>query len=428
MDFKINPVEGLKGTIEVPGDKSISHRALLLGALAEGKTHVKNFLSAEDCLSTLTCLEKLGVAIEKLSPTELLIEGVGFRGFREPADILNCGNSGTTLRILPGILAGQDFFSVLTGDSSLRKRPMKRIVEPLTQMGAKIWGRDDCNLAPIAIQGGPLQSISHATPVPSAQIKTALLLAALLASGETHIEEKHKSRDHTERMLRFLGAKIDIENNSYRISSGNKLSAGEIDIPGDISSAAFFVIGGLITPNSELSIKNVGINPTRAGLVQLLIDMGANIRQTEDIEKSGEPRADLSIKTTHLRSFQVTEEIVPLIIDELPILAVAATQAEGESVVSGAHELRLKESDRIRAICSELKKFGADITEKPDGFIVNGPTRLRGAVADSFGDHRMAMALAVAGLVADGATTIKNAESVRISFPNFLNLLEEIAV
>ncbi len=426
MDIKINPVSGLKGTIEPPGDKSISHRALLLGSLATGRSHITNFLSAQDCLSTLHCLEMLGVGIDRKSPHELEIQGVGFFGFKEPSGVLDAGNSGTTLRLLPGILAGQDFFAVLTGDDSLRKRPMQRVMDPLLKMGANIWGRQEANLAPIAIQGASLKAISYMTPIPSAQVKTALLLAGLLASGTTVIKEKYKSRDHSEKMLQFLGAGIETMGNTCRISGKSKLQGNNISIPGDISSAAFFIVAALISSHSELLLKNVGLNPTRTGILRVLETAGANIRQVNVAEVSAEPRADIHIKSSNLKSFEISEEVVPSVIDELPILAVAATQSEGTTRVSGAQELRVKESDRIAAICSELRKLGADITERKDGFVIKGPTGLKGTTVDSFGDHRLAMALATAGLVADGTTTVKNAESINISFPGFFDILREV--
>jgi 3-phosphoshikimate 1-carboxyvinyltransferase len=427
MDIKINPVSKLSGTIEPPGDKSISHRALLLGALATGTTRVTNFLSAQDCISTLRCLTLLGVQIDQRSQHELEIEGVGFDGFKEPSDVLDAGNSGTTLRMLPGILAGLDFFSVLTGDRSLRRRPMKRITAPLIEMGAKIWGREDANLAPIAILGGELSAISHTTPVPSAQVKTALLLAGLRASGKTVVKESFKSRDHTERMLEFLGADIRIDDNAYTISSHSKLSGRQIHVPGDISSAAFFMVASLIVQNSKILIKNVGVNPTRTGILDVLQDMGADISQSNCLDLSNEPRADIAVASSYLKPFDISEPMIPSVIDELPILAVAATQAEGISRLSGAQELRVKESDRIAAICSGLRSLGADIEEKRDGFVIKGPTILRGAQLDSRGDHRLAMALTIAGLIAEGVTTVKEAECINISFPDFHRILQQIA-
>lgn len=427
MDFTINPIGGLRGTINVPGDKSISHRSLIFGALAKGITHVANFLPSQDCLSTLQCLQQLGVQIDQISQSKIRVTGVGLHGFKEPLNVLDVGNSGTTLRIMPGILAGQNFFSIMTGDASIRRRPMKRIVEPLSKMGGTILGRDDGNYPPIAIQGNPLSSIEYKMPVASAQVKTALLLAGLLAKGTTIIEEPFKSRDHSERMLLSLGANLKIDKEKYAINGNSDLTAIDIQIPGDVSSAAFFIIGALITKNSRLVLPRIGVNPTRSKILDILKDMGAKIHQVHSSATAVEPAADIEIESSKLSSFRITENIVPLLIDELPILAVAATQSEGKTVVKGAKELRVKESDRIAAICSELAKLGADIKEKPDGFIVNGPTKLKGSTVDSFGDHRLAMALSVAALVADGTTTVANADCVSVSFPDFLDVLRKAA-
>jgi len=428
MDFTINPIGGLRGTINVPGDKSISHRSLIFGALAKGTAHVTNFLPSQDCLSTLQCLQQLGVQIDQISPSEIRVTGVGLHGFKEPSNVLDVGNSGTTLRIMPGILAGQNFFSVVTGDASIRRRPMKRIVEPLSKMGAMILGRDDGNYPPIAIRGNPLNSIKYKMPVASAQVKTALLLAGLLAEGTTVIEEPFKSRDHSERMLIGLGANLKIDKEKYTINGNNHLSAIDMEIPGDVSSAAFFIIGALITGKSRLVLPRIGVNPTRSKILDILKDMGAKIHQVHSSSAASEPAADIEIESSELSSFRIKEDIVPLLIDELPILAVAATQSEGKTVITGAKELRVKESDRIAAICSELAKLGADIQEKPDGFIINGPTKLKGSTVDSFGDHRLAMALSIAALVADGRTTITNADCVRVSFPDFLDVLRKAAI
>jgi len=428
MDFTINPIGGLQGTINVPGDKSISHRSLIIGALAKGTAHVTNFLSSQDCLSTLQCLQQLGVQIDQISPSEIRVTGVGLHGFKEPSNMLDVGNSGTTLRIMPGILAGQNFFSIMTGDASIRRRPMKRIVEPLSKMDAMILGRDDGNYPPIAIRGNPLSSIKYKMPVASAQVKTALLLAGLLAEGTTVIEEPFKSRDHSERMLLSIGANLKIDKEKYTINGNNHLSAIDMEIPGDVSSAAFFIVGALITGKSRLVLHRIGVNPTRSKILNILKEMGAKIHQVHPSSTAVEPAADIEIESSELSSFRITEDIVPLLIDELPILAVAATQSEGKTVITGARELRVKESDRIAAICSELAKLGANIKEKPDGFIIKGPTKLKGSTVDSFGDHRLAMALSIAALVADGTTTITNADCVRVSFPDFLDVLRKAAL
>ncbi len=425
MDLKVNKVSGLRGKVKIPGDKSISHRAAIIGSLAKGKTLAKNFLFSGDCLSTLRCLEQLGVKFDQPNKNSLIIEGVGLRGFSEPLDVLNVGNSGTTLRILPGILAGQDFFSVLTGDQSARKRPMKRVAEPLKMMGAKIWLRGG-DFAPIALLGSPLNGITYLMPVASAQVKTSLLLAGLIARGKTKIIEKVKSRNHTEKMLKLFGASLEeeVEENSITIKGETDLKGVEIDIPNDLSAAAFFIVGALITPSSEITIDNLGINPTRMGIIEVLLKMGAQIEILEERTISEEPRANLLVKTSNLKGVRISDNLIPKLIDEIPIIAIAASQAEGETLIEGAKELRVKETDRIRAITTELKKMGVWVDEFEDGFSIKGPNKLKGARVKSYGDHRMAMALAVAGLVAEGETVIEEADCINISFPSFKEELE----
>ncbi len=426
MELIVKSVKGLRGEITVPGDKSISHRALIFTAIAEDKSSISNFLPAKDCLSTLNCLRSLGVKIEEISQTELVVHGVGLFGFKEPENILDVGNSGTTLRVLTGLLAGQDFFSVITGDDSVRQRPMKRVTAPLQEMGAEIWARKKGTRAPIAIKGTHLHGIVHTSIIPSAQIKTAILLAGLLADGKTIVSEETKSRDHTERMLDFLGADITFADKQIVVYGGKKLSSGLIEIPGDISSAAFFLVGALVLPESELLIKGVGINPTRTGLLNVLNKMGAEIEIINKKVKNEESQADILLKPSKLFATKVEGELIPRIIDELPIFAVAATQAVGLTVVKDAGELRVKETDRITAICSELKKLGAEIRESEDGFEIKGPTKLKGTWVKSYGDHRIAMALAIAGLIAEGETIIEDFECVEISFPDFEKVLKSI--
>lgn len=423
MDLVVNLAKSVAGTIKVPGDKSISHRALMIGALAEGVTSIHGFLKAADCLSTLSCLKKLGVNIKIISKGVVEVDGVGLLGFKQPSDILDVGNSGTTLRILPGVLAAQNFNSSITGDESIRKRPIDRIIRPLRQMGADITAIDDL-YAPIEIHGRPLHGISYVTPVPSAQIKSAVLLAGLLAEGTTTVEEKAISRDHSERMLQYLGAEIVAKDKAVTIRGRTSLKGSQIIIPGDISSAAFFIVGALITPNSRITVQEVGVNPTRMGLVEVLLEMGGIIDQFNWFSQANEPRADLAIESSQLKGTTIKGDIIPQLIDELPIIAVAATQAQGTTIVEGAGELRIKETDRISAINRELCKMGAKITEKEDGFTVNGPTKLRGTVVDSYGDHRMAMALAIAGTVAEGKTVITNSECIGVSFPEFEEMLK----
>lgn len=426
MDLVVNKVKGLKGAIEVSGDKSISHRAVILGAVAKGETRIRNFLRSDDCLNTVKCLQALGVRFGDPMSKSFSVFGTGLRGLREPEDVLDVGNSGTTLRILPGILAGQRFFSVLTGDGSVRKRPIDRIVIPLTEMGARFWAREQGKYPPLAIRGGDLRHIKYKPPVASAQVKTAVLLAGLMADGTTVVTEKSLSRDHTERMLQYMLADIEAEGLEIRVKGGKELTAGEIDVPGDFSSAAFFVAAALITSSSRLTIRNVGVNSTRTGLLDVIQAMGAEIGTEKLKVRSNEPRADLHVSPVTLKATNIGGEMIPKIIDELPVLAVLATQAEGKTVISEARELRLKETDRIKAVCTELKKMGARIQEREDGFEVEGPTRLQGTSVKSYGDHRMAMALAVAGLAAEGSTTIEGAECITTSLPEFDSILKQL--
>jgi 3-phosphoshikimate 1-carboxyvinyltransferase len=419
MKLVVRKADKISGNISVPGDKSISHRTIMIGAIAEGVTNVTGFLAADDCISTMRCLESLGVKIERVSDTELNINGVGLSGLKESADVLDVGNSGTTLRILPGILAGQNIFSVITGDESIRRRPTGRIVEPLLKMGAKIYGRNKGSLAPLAIKGVQLRGMDYSLPIASAQVKTCLLLAGLMAKGLTTLKEPSKSRDHTERMLKLFGADLIFNDNSYSISGQQKLKAHDIDVPGDISSAAFFIVAALLVGDSHISIKNVGTNKTRAGLLDVLHSMSADISFTDESDISNEPRATILSKTSNLKSTTVDGDIIPRLIDELPVLAVAATQATGRTIIRDARELRVKESDRIASLSEELRKMGAVIEELEDGMIIYGPTPLVGAIVKSHGDHRVAMSLAIAGLIAEGETVIEDSDCINISYPDF---------
>jgi 3-phosphoshikimate 1-carboxyvinyltransferase len=376
-------------------------------------------------MATLEIMKKLGIPILKNKST-IRVEGKGFNGLIEPKDILDCKNSGTSMRLLSGLLAGQNFFSVLTGDSSLTKRPMGRIVEPLTLMGAKIYGRNNDQLAPLAIKGGNLKSINYKSPVASAQVKSSILLASLYAHGNTTIEEPVASRDHTERMLNLFGAKIESFNNKITIKERNKLIAKELLIPGDISSAAFFLVLASGVKGSKILIKNVGINPTRTGILDVLKNMGANISITNKRNNCNELVGDLLVKGSNLSGIEISGRIIPKIIDELPILAVAATQAEGTTEIKDAEELRVKETDRIYAITRGLKKLGAKIEEKRDGFVISGPTKLKGNVCESFSDHRIGMALAIAGVMAEGKTELRESECIDISFPEFTEILRRV--
>ncbi len=418
----------LKGEISPPPDKSISHRAIMFAAIARGESTLRNLLRAADPMSTMDAFRRLGVRIEDREK-EVIIHGAGLEGLREPVDVIDCGNSGTTIRLLAGILSGQPFLTVLTGDDSLRKRPMKRVVGPLKRMGATILGRDGDMFAPLAIRGGALQGIHHVSEVASAQVKSSILLAGLYADGETIVEEPHRSRDHTERMLPALGADLTVRGLKVHIRGGRELKPFEITVPGDFSSAAFFICAALMVPGSEILIRNTGINPTRTGLLEVLKMMGGDIEIVNQRDVSGEPVADLICRHSgRLRGVEVPHELVPSMIDEFPVLSVLATQAEGETVVREAGELRVKESDRIATTTRELRKMGADVEELPDGMIIKGPVKLKGGTVSSHDDHRLAMALAVAGLVAEGDTTIEGTSSVAISYPDFFSTLKTLTV
>ncbi|MDS1030674.1 3-phosphoshikimate 1-carboxyvinyltransferase [Bacillota bacterium LX-D] len=423
---QISAVQALKGEISVPGDKSISHRALIIGALAQGKTEIHGFLPGADCLSTLNCLRQMGIEIELINNTTLIVNGSGLYGLKEPNDCLDAGNSGTTARLLLGILAGQNFFTVLTGDGSLRSRPMSRVIQPLQTMGAQIFGRNNNKLLPAVVLGQKkLKGITYNSSIASAQLKSALLLAGLYAEEPTTIFEPSRSRDHSERMLKSFGVSIDIHNNVVTINPSSKLEAGKILIPGDISSAAFFIVAGLIVPNSEIMIKNVGINPTRSGIITILKEMGGNISILNERKMGEEPVADLLVKSSELRGTEIKGDIIPTLIDEIPVLAVAGLFAQGETIISDAAELRVKESDRIAVMAKELNKIGGHVTELPDGLNIKGDQELHGARCSSHHDHRIAMSLAIAGL-RTGNLEIEDYECIDISYPNFfsdLNML-----
>jgi 3-phosphoshikimate 1-carboxyvinyltransferase len=420
-----NPISG---EITVPGDKSISHRAIMFSAIAEGTTSISGFLNSEDCLCTATAFQTMGIDITGLGTDRVIVQGKGLLGLEEPMQVLNAGNSGTTMRLILGILAGQDFFSILTGDQYLCQRPMKRVTQPLAAMGAKIIGRDKNNFPPLAIQGGNLRSIEYTLPIASAQVKSAILLAGLYANGTTKVIQPAYSRDHTERMLRYLGIDLNVDGLSITIKGAQKLSAKDLFVPGDISSAAFFIAAALLIPDSNMIIRNVGINPTRIGLINILKQMGAQI-QIENLKEDGpEPVADINIVYSQLKAIDIGGDIIPTLIDEIPIFAVLATQAEGKTVIRDASELRVKETDRIHAIVTELTRLGAKAEEQEDGMIIQGPTQLRGAQCHSYGDHRMAMSLAIAGLLADGKTIISDTDCINTSFPTFTKILDQFNV
>jgi len=413
----------LKGEIDVPPDKSISHRAVILSSIAQGKSRVKNWLRADDVMRTIRAFQELGVEI-KIN-NELIISGEGKHGLKPPQNPLDMGNSGTGLRLLAGVLAGQKFLTILTGDETLKKRPMRRIIEPLSKMGAKIEAEDGEH-PPLRIQGGDLKGIKYTLPVASAQVKSAILLASLYATGKTKITEPAPSRDHTERMLEFFGARIKKSALCIEMDCGQNLEAREIEVVGDISSASFFLVAGCLVKGSEVLVKNVGINPTRAGILEVLKEMGADIKLLNQRNIAGEPVADILVKSSPLRAVEIKGEIIPRLIDEIPVLAVAGAVAQGTTIIRDAKELRVKESDRIHSTVSELKKMGAKIEELEDGMIIEGPCELKGAEVYSHKDHRVAMSLAVAGLYAQGKTIIKEVQWVETSFPDFFNKLNQL--
>jgi len=422
----INPAESVNGQINVPGDKSISHRAVMIGSLAEGVTRIQNFLMGEDCLNTLKAFRAMGVQAEVASDGMVTIHGNGLDGLREPEDVLDIGNSGTSIRIMSGVLAGQPFYSVITGDSSIRRRPMGRITEPLKKMGAQIFGRGNGDLAPLTIIGGNLKPIYYKSPVASAQVKSSILMAGLFADGYTRVAEPAQSRDHTERMLRFFGAEVQSYGLIHQLKGLPRLKGKEIIVPGDISSAAYFLVAAAITPESEILVKDVGINPTRTGILEALTQMGANIQVENRQEVNGEPIADIRVYHSKLQGATFKGDIIVKMIDEIPLLAVAATQAEGETVIRDAKELRVKETDRIAAMTRELRKMGAEVEPLEDGMVISGNQKLRGAECESHGDHRIAMSVAVAALIADDETVISDIDCVETSFPGFWELLDSV--
>ncbi|AFZ22466.1 3-phosphoshikimate 1-carboxyvinyltransferase [Cylindrospermum stagnale PCC 7417] len=419
----------LQGRIRVPGDKSISHRALMLGAMAGGDTQIQGLLLGEDPRSTASCFRAMGADISELNPEFVRVKGIGLGNFSEPVDVLNAGNSGTTLRLMLGLLASHPgrFFTV-TGDSSLRSRPMSRVVKPLQQMGGQIWGRNGSALAPLAIQGQALKPIHYHSPIASAQVKSCILLAGLMTEGQTTVTEPALSRDHSERMFRAFGAElsIDPETNSVTVTGPARLYGQKVIVPGDISSAAFWLVAGAIVPGSDLVIENVGVNPTRTGILEALALMGADIQRENEREVAGEPVADLRVRSSAMHCCTIAGDIIPRLIDEIPILAVAAAFAEGTTIIRDAEELRVKESDRITVMAQQLNKMGAKVTELPDGMEITGGTTLVGTDLDSHTDHRIAMSLAIASLVATGTTTIHRAEAAAISYPNFTATLAEV--
>jgi 3-phosphoshikimate 1-carboxyvinyltransferase len=432
--FTIIPGRPLQGTITVPGDKSVTHRAIILTALGEGMSTVSAYCRGEDCLNTMRALQSLGIRIEE-TPDLLTVHGKGLWGLSEPNGPIDCGNSGTGIRLLSGLLAGQDFFTVLTGDESIRRRPMGRVVKPLREMGAVIAGRKGGELAPLALTGKRLHGIEYRSPVASAQVKSSLLLAALFAEGTTRVREPRLSRDHTERMFQFFGISLTRDNGELIMQGRPAVGwAGScVVVPGDFSAAAFFIVGATIVAGSDIMIRNVGINPTRTGLIDVMNRMGADIQILSQREEAGEPVADLRVKSASLKGIEIGPELIPQTIDEFPILCVAAAVAEGDTVISGAEELRVKESDRIATMSAELRDMGAQITEKPDGMVIRGLGRAgengrlsAAGKAQSHGDHRVAMSLAIGGLTASTSMTIADCGCVETSFPKFEAVLSEL--
>jgi 3-phosphoshikimate 1-carboxyvinyltransferase len=426
VKFRVRPVARLSGSADVPGDKSISHRAALLGAVAEGPTEIQGYLEAEDCLRTITAVQLMGADVTRKGPGHYRIAGAGLRGLQEPGDIIECGNSGTTARLLLGLLAGQPFWTILTGDASLRRRPMARVSEPLRAMGATIVGRAEGGRLPLAVRGADRpKAFSYATPVASAQVKSAILLAGLRADGPVSVTEPAASRDHSEVMLRMFGARVDTHERTVTLVPG-PLRGAAVQVPGDISSAAFLLVAAAVVRDARVTLRRVGVNPTRTGLLDVLDAMGARVQLADEVTE-GEAMASLTVASTALRSTTVGGALIPRLIDEVPVLAVAAALAHGTTEIRDAAELRVKESDRIAAIARELGRMGVRVEERPDGMVIAGGQCVTGAHVASGGDHRMAMALAVAGLVADGETVIDDTACVATSFPTFVDTINALA-
>jgi len=426
MDKRIGRCSRLSGEVAPPGDKSISHRAVILNSIASGNARVANVSSGDDCRATISCLTDIGVEIVEESGL-LTICGVGKEGFREPCDVLNARNSGTTIRLLAGLLAAQTFLSVLTGDESLRSRPMARLIHPLRLMGADVWGRGHDSLAPIAIRGKRLRGIDYPLPVASAQLKSAILIAALFAEGRTTVVEPAISRDHTERMLEAMGVELERDGLSIALTPPASLSPVDVNVPGDISAAACWLVAAAIHPKARLKVTAVGVNPTRAGIIDVLLEMGAKLTIDNERTEGGEPVADIEVESSKLKGTQLGGDLIPRLIDEIPLIALAGSVAAGTTTIRDAQELRVKETDRIAATVKELSKLGAHIEELPDGMVIHGGVELKAAQVDSHRDHRLAMTLGIAGLVARGRTAIQDAGAVAVSYPGFWDDLERLA-
>lgn len=422
--MKIKRAQSLKGSVRIPGDKSISHRAVMFGSLSKGTTEVTNFLQGADCLSTIDCFRKMGIEIEN-TPEKIIVHGKGLHGLSEPKEVLDAGNSGTTTRIISGILAGQKFATTLTGDASIQKRPMKRIIEPLSEMGASITSINGNGCAPLQIIGRPLKGIHYESPVASAQVKSSILLAGLYADGETSVTEPVLSRNHTEIMLKYFGAQVTSKGTTAAIVPNPVLEGQAVCVPGDISSAAYFIAAGLLVPNSEILIRNVGINETRAGILQVAKAMGGSV-ELLNVKRDGEPTADLLVRSSSLHGTTIEGAIIPTLIDELPMIAVMGAFAEGTTVIRDAAELKVKESDRIAVMVENLSALGCDIEPLEDGMVIHGGRTLHTGEIDSCYDHRIAMSFAVAGLCIEGGVDIKGAEVVKISYPEFFEDLQRL--
>ncbi|EUJ43677.1 3-phosphoshikimate 1-carboxyvinyltransferase [Listeria riparia] len=411
--------QGLNGTIRVPGDKSISHRSIMFGALANGTTTVSNFLKGEDCLSTIGVFRALGVPIEEFQD-KIVVHGTGWDGLKRPDATLDVGNSGTTIRLMLGILAGRPFDATLEGDASIAKRPMGRVMLPLREMGA-IFEAKDANFAPVKVTGTKLQPMTYRLPVASAQVKSAIIFAALQADGETTIIEKEKTRDHTEQMIRQFGGTIITEGLTIRINGGQEFQGQNVVVPGDISSAAFFIVAGLIIPNSKIRLENVGLNPTRTGIIDVVKEMGGKITVEQTSKAGDEPAGTVIVETSDLKGIEIGGDIIPRLIDELPVIALLASQATGKTVIKDAEELKVKETNRIDAVVTELSKMGVALVGTDDGMVIEGNQTLHGATVQSYGDHRMGMMLQIAALLADSDVTLENAEAINVSYPSFFD-------
>ena len=416
----------IKGEINIPGDKSISHRSIMFGSLAKGSTKISNFLHAEDCLSTISCFRKMGIEVA-IDKNEVIVHGKGLHGLSAPKDLLYTGNSGTTTRLISGILAAQKFDCRLTGDESIERRPMKRILTPLREMGANITSIRNNDCAPLEIKGSALHGIHYHSPIASAQVKSAILLAGLYADGETSVTEPALSRNHTELMLKNFGCDIDSLGKTATLKPGNELYACDIIVPSDISSAAFFIVAGLVTPNSELLIHNVGINPTRSGIIKVVQDMNGNIELLNQRFSGGEPVADILVKSSNLIATTIEGDIIPTLIDEIPVLCILASLAKGTTIIKDAAELKVKESDRITAMCENLNNLGIKATPTEDGMIIEGSDHICGGKIKSYGDHRIAMSFAIASLISDSGIAIDDFECINISYPKFFETLKSVA-